>query len=241
MQDLTYFRDEDLLALARNPSANVRPDAIRHLVERGSGLAGHPDIVDEAAALIHNNPKILKRLKPAVNYGGALPGVIDVLCRTHERQSDVETKAMQIEAATHKQAEDLVATNQRQAALTSKAEVLADDLSRTQDRQAKLAVQIESTAQKQAQDLVAASNQLHADIGATDAYVKDLEHRYELTRVAFQELAERFDQTIKMYEERFSLVERSPARKLYDWVILPVGVALSGFFYHAVTWARGLF
>jgi hypothetical protein len=58
--ELNLLRNEDLLSLARNSVATVRQQAIRVLIERGSPLAGHPDISHEAAGLIYSEPAILK-------------------------------------------------------------------------------------------------------------------------------------------------------------------------------------
>jgi hypothetical protein len=84
-EELAQFRSEDLLAIARNQSAQMRHEAIRILVERGSEHCGHPDISHEAASIVHSDPQVLKLADPSVHAAGRLPGVLDVLARSIDR------------------------------------------------------------------------------------------------------------------------------------------------------------
>ena len=80
--ELNLLRNEDLLNLARNPAAHSRKHSIRLLVERGSHLAGHPDIATESEALIYSDPTVLKKADPASAFlAHRLPGLVDVLAQ----------------------------------------------------------------------------------------------------------------------------------------------------------------
>lgn len=191
--DLNQFRDEELLALARNPAAHARHDAIKLLVERGSQLATHPDIVDEAAAFIHNEPRVLKRITPLANFGSMLPGVVDVVVRTIERTGQLESRAVQIEATAREHQQTLTETDQQLRAEIANTHVLLNDV---------------NARHRQVQ------NRLLADL-------TDLNARYEQTRSVLSDFEGQYYNTVKPYEQRLARLERSPARKLYDWAIVP--------------------
>jgi hypothetical protein len=191
--DLTHFRDEELLGLARNPAAQARQDAIRLLVERGSQLATHPDIVDEAAAFIHNEPRVLKKVTPLANFGSVLPGVVDVVVRTIERTGQLESRAVQIEATARDNQRTLTETDQQLRAEIGKSNAQLGNVDARHEQ---------------------AHNAFLTDL-------LDLDARHEQTRSALSDMAGHYSETVQQYEQRLARLERSPARKLYDWVIVP--------------------
>lgn len=94
-EELQTLRSEDLLSLARNPSATVKRDALRLLIERASPHAAHPDVAEEAKVIILNDPGILKKADPgSIVFAHKLPGVLDVIVNEAAKTKLLESKAV---------------------------------------------------------------------------------------------------------------------------------------------------
>jgi hypothetical protein len=98
MEQLQLLRNEELLSLARNPAANLRTDAIRLLIERGSSYVGHADIAAAAGHMIFREPALLKKCDPGAEVlARKLPGLLDVVATEVKKTHELEQKAGECE------------------------------------------------------------------------------------------------------------------------------------------------
>ena len=207
--ELQLLRSEDLLNLARNPSAGCRKDAIRLLVERGSHYAIHPEIHAEASALIHSDPLILKKSDPASEVSGRkLPGLLDVLAKDILDTRALEQKSSAIEQRVHQKTEELRGSlNEKENALKQRQEELREALGG----------QLSDLSQSLRKASLDLSASVQDSAAAQDKRRKDLRDEILIQMADLVKKYEAYGQRIEKSEERLFRVERSVWRKFVDW------------------------
>lgn len=101
--DFEHLRAEDLYAIATNEAAAYRDLAIQILVERGSLFALKDEIAEESRQYVLDNPLVLRKIDPASAVTSIkMPGVIECIADAQQKRQAL-AKVVAEQNAAHAQ------------------------------------------------------------------------------------------------------------------------------------------
>jgi hypothetical protein len=227
--DLERLPSEQLYTIARNESATHKALALRILIERGSEFALQPEVAEEARELILNDPVILKKSNPACGVTAlSMPGVLDVLADNQVKRAELAELVDQNHATSTRSLAALESTVSRNHA--ANLEALNDETDNLEQQFVQRHAQLKQTVAQLGHAVVAnkeLSDQAVREACAT-LWKYILKQAWQVAedaaaqRIAFNtqlaDLQGEFARYTQAATERLRLLERSPWRKVLDWL-----------------------